>query len=286
MTTTPSQPSSVERVFWIPFKRGRCPAIRHVEPASIQLSFRRRLSILVDHVPLLASSVGTLPDFHLFCRFKMATLALESAATLRRGDGNGDVERLRRRRIHDRLGEQALVECLSPRVDALPPLPSAYGQQPFSDKQSEAKLVATLAIGIRTDDVESSSGIELSSTNFTFFDCSAMRSCGQCVSSAFPCDWCVRKSECTYNAPDHCPQDALVNAQVKRDAYSFRIGSFGAEHCPRLDGLADGDDRTYRLVASGSSTALRVRALNLDELELGAMRCHYLLVRFCCYGFY
>ena len=34
-------------------------------------------------------------------------------------------------------------------------------------------------------------GPNLVNTNFTFFDCNSYSSCTACVSSPFPCDWCV-----------------------------------------------------------------------------------------------
>ena len=34
-------------------------------------------------------------------------------------------------------------------------------------------------------------GPDFVATNFTFFDCNTYSSCTSCVSSLFPCDWCV-----------------------------------------------------------------------------------------------
>lgn len=53
-------------------------------------------------------------------------------------------------------------------------------------------------------------GPDLVSTTFTFFDCSTHLSCTQCVSSQFPCDWCVEAHRCTHDTAENCRNDILV----------------------------------------------------------------------------
>lgn len=63
----------------------------------------------------------------------------------------------------------------------------------------------TAKLSVRTMD-----GPDLVSTSFTFFDCSTHLSCTQCVSSQFPCDWCVEAHRCTHDTAENCRNDILV----------------------------------------------------------------------------
>lgn len=54
------------------------------------------------------------------------------------------------------------------------------------------------------------SGPDFVATNFTFFDCNTYSSCTQCVSSSFPCDWCVDGHRCTHDTAENCRNDILV----------------------------------------------------------------------------
>ena len=66
-----------------------------------------------------------------------------------------------------------LICLITIRNDMLPMIPP--GESHFTSKLS-----------VRVAD-----GPNLVSTNFTFFDCNSYSSCTECVSSPFPCDWCV-----------------------------------------------------------------------------------------------
>lgn len=59
--------------------------------------------------------------------------------------------------------------------------------------------------------VRKSEGPVFVSTNFTFFDCNTYSSCTECVSSPFPCDWCVDGHRCTHDSAENCRNDVLVN---------------------------------------------------------------------------
>lgn len=65
------------------------------------------------------------------------------------------------------------LNCTTPRTDLVPAMES--GQHHI-----------TSVLSVRT-----ASGPDIVSTNFTFFDCGSYMSCTSCVSSMFPCDWCV-----------------------------------------------------------------------------------------------
>lgn len=58
--------------------------------------------------------------------------------------------------------------------------------------------------------VRMTSGPDFVATNFTFFDCNTYISCTQCVSSSFPCDWCVDGHRCTHDTAENCRNDILV----------------------------------------------------------------------------
>ena len=65
------------------------------------------------------------------------------------------------------------LTLISFRNDLLPLIPS--GESHFTSKLS----------------VRVEKGPDFVATNFTFFDCNTYSSCTTCVSSLFPCDWCV-----------------------------------------------------------------------------------------------
>ncbi|XP_026681797.1 plexin A3-like, partial [Diaphorina citri] len=77
------------------------------------------------------------------------------------------------------------VGCITPRTDFLPSIP--VGQHNITAKLS----------------VRSSNGPDFVTTKFMFFDCNTYSSCTQCVSSDFPCDWCVDGHRCTHDTAEH-----------------------------------------------------------------------------------
>jgi plexin A len=116
------------------------------------------------------------------------------------------------------------VTCATPRVDLLPEIPN-------NDQSMPARLSVRLLKG----------GPEFSAANVTFYDCAALTNCGSCVSSPYPCDWCVQGHRCTHDTGENCRNDYLVNGQNRS----------GPTFCPRIrpaEGfLAD----QYSLVPSG-----------------------------------
>nr|CAD7396273.1 unnamed protein product [Timema poppensis] len=127
------------------------------------------------------------------------------------------------------------VNCTTPRTDQLPSIPP--GQHHFTAKLS----------------VRMTSGPDFVATNFTFFDCNTYSSCTQCVSSSFPCDWCVDGHRCTHDTAENCRNDILVTG-VSRMGPSYRSGP---TFCPTLNATTGGS--TEILVSSGIKKTIRVK---------------------------
>lgn len=125
------------------------------------------------------------------------------------------------------------VNCTTPRTDLLPAIPQ--GQHHFTAKLS----------------VRMTNGPDLVATNFTFFDCNTYSSCTQCVSSSFPCDWCVDGHRCTHDTAENCRNDILVTG-VSRMGPSYRSGP---GFCPTLNAT----DSQEILVSSGITKGIRVK---------------------------
>jgi len=104
------------------------------------------------------------------------------------------------------------LSCTTPRNDLVPAIPE--GESHFTSKLS----------------VRVNEGPDLAATNFTFFDCNTFSSCSTCVSSLFPCDWCIDGHKGTHDTSEHCRNDILVNG-VSQIHPSSR---FGPEFCPKM----------------------------------------------------
>lgn len=67
--------------------------------------------------------------------------------------------------------------------------------------------------------VRTMNGPDLVSTLFKFFDCSSHVNCTECVTSEFPCDWCMGAHRCTHDTAEKCSNDFLVtgiNVNIQR----------------------------------------------------------------------
>ncbi|XP_066998157.2 plexin A3 [Anabrus simplex] len=126
------------------------------------------------------------------------------------------------------------VNCTTPRTDLLPSIPQ--GQHHFTAKLS----------------VRMTSGPDFVATNFTFFDCNTYSSCTQCVSSSFPCDWCVDGHRCTHDTAENCRNDILVTG-ISRIGPSYRSGP---GFCPTINATGGS---TEILVSSGIKKSIRVK---------------------------
>uniref|UniRef100_A0A8R1XYX6 Sema domain-containing protein n=1 Tax=Onchocerca volvulus TaxID=6282 RepID=A0A8R1XYX6_ONCVO len=124
------------------------------------------------------------------------------------------------------------IRCPTP--NSLPEIPSdAYS------------LVARLAVS------NSIEGPPLAYTNFTFYDCSRFKMCSACVSSPFPCDWCIESNQCVAGSTteNRCRSQQLVNG-IERSGPSSRKGP---SHCPRIVAA----ERDF-FVASGKNRQISV----------------------------
>lgn len=105
------------------------------------------------------------------------------------------------------------VTCATPPTDSLPVIAVANHD-----------LVTKLSVRMLN-------GPDFTATNFTFFDCSSYSTCTDCVSSPYPCDWCVGGHRCTHDTGENCRNDILVTG-VKQMGQSLRSGP---KHCPRIN---------------------------------------------------
>ncbi|CAG5023417.1 unnamed protein product [Parnassius apollo] len=123
----------------------------------------------------------------------------------------------------------------TPRTDTLSSIPD--GQYNFTAK-----------LPVRTTQVT-----DFITKNFTSFDCNTYSSCTQCVSSFFPCDWCIDGNRCTHDTAENCRNDILVTG-VSRMGPSYRSGP---GFCPTINSTSDGTNEI--LVPSGVKKAIKVK---------------------------
>ncbi|QQP52047.1 Plexin A [Caligus rogercresseyi] len=114
--------------------------------------------------------------------------------------------------------------CTTPRNDLLPLIPA-----------NEHHFTSLLSVRM-------AEGPDFVSTNFTFFDCNTFDTCSSCVSSNFPCDWCVDAHRCTHDTAEYCRNDILVT------------GSSETRVLPTHQQI---------LVSAGISKAIRVKIYNI-----------------------
>ncbi|GBN74991.1 Plexin-A2, partial [Araneus ventricosus] len=107
--------------------------------------------------------------------------------------------------------------------------------------------------------VRMADGPDLAATNFDLYGCHTFTSCTQCVSSEFPCDWCVTGHRCTHDFGEYCRNDVRITG-VARVGPSIRSGP---GFCPRINKTAKGS--TEILVPSGSSKRIIVKVDNVQK---------------------
>lgn len=126
------------------------------------------------------------------------------------------------------------LTCVSPQTETLPP------------------LIATAHDMVSKLSVRVANGPDFAATNFTFFDCSSYTTCTDCVSSPYPCDWCVSNHRCTHDTGENCRNDLLVTG-LKQRGQSLRSGP---KHCPRIN-TTHGSPEI--LVSAGLSRRIQVQ---------------------------
>ncbi|VDN05642.1 unnamed protein product [Thelazia callipaeda] len=188
---------------WLTYRTGRCPVISKVEPDKVQRTSASYLNIELENLPNLGGQLTCIFDFGG---------VFGSVSTLAQPNGGLD-NRVRLVFSQDQYILQINVVCPTP--NALPDIPSGAHS-----------LVARLAIS------NSIEGPPLAFTNFTFYDCSRFKSCSACVSSPFPCDWCIESNQCVAGSTteNRCRSQQLING-IKRSGPSSRKGR---SHCPRI----------------------------------------------------
>ncbi|KTG46644.1 hypothetical protein cypCar_00009527 [Cyprinus carpio] len=133
------------------------------------------------------------------------------------------------------------ITCQSPAPEQLPPSP------PGNDHVS-------VPMALRFGDVT------ISHTNITFYDCKAVgrlnatSPCMACVSSMWPCHWCVKDELCTH--AKSCPRQHII--------YNSREQSLphGPDSCPCVWAL-----QSSPLVPVGFDSELSLQGKNLDIFE-------------------
>merc|ERR1712013_957971 len=138
------------------------------------------------------------------------------------------------------------VSCTTPRNDLVPAIPE--GESHFTSKLS-----------VRVEE-----GPDLAATNFTFFDCNTYSSCTTCVSSLFPCDWCVDRHHCTHDTAENCRNDILVTG-VNRIGPSIRSGP---AFCPRLSNGTEILNGNEILVSSGQWKSISVKVDHIAQFMI------------------
>eukprot|EP00057_Strongylocentrotus_purpuratus_P021816 XP_011676290.1 PREDICTED: plexin-A4-like [Strongylocentrotus purpuratus] len=105
------------------------------------------------------------------------------------------------------------VMCVSPPASELPTIPE------------EADHV-TLTLSI----VSTETGVSFLSTDFILFDCTRLKSCSSCVTSPWPCDWCVYDNMCTHDSSSCQPEETVVIGENN----AVGSGNKGQSYCPQL----------------------------------------------------
>ena len=133
------------------------------------------------------------------------------------------------------------VACPTPSTDSLPLLGPSHHD-----------LVTKLSVRMYNSP-------DFAATNFTFFDCSSYTTCTECVSSPYPCDWCVAGHRCTHDTGENCRNDILITG-VKQRGQSLRSGP---KHCPRIN-TTHGSSEI--LVSAGLLRRIQVQVFDIPSI--------------------
>uniref|UniRef100_A0A8C1R8M1 Plexin-B1 n=1 Tax=Cyprinus carpio TaxID=7962 RepID=A0A8C1R8M1_CYPCA len=145
------------------------------------------------------------------------------------------------------------ITCQSPAPEQLPPSP------PGNDHVS-------VPMALRFGDVT------ISHTNITFYDCKAVgrlnatSPCMACVSSMWPCHWCVKDELCTH--AKSCPRQHIIyNSRVSISPGEQSL-PHGPDSCPCVWAL-----QSSPLVPVGFDSELSLQGKNLDIFEVMLICC-------------
>ena len=183
---------------WLSFNSSRCPTVTSVQPNQVSVTSSKTLSITIEDLPLYSDN-GTV----IKCLFI-------------NDDEDSSYEWYEQTPGRMAGGNEIFCNTPEPNVfaDALTDF--------FSDH-----LNSKLEIRIDGDN-----GLyNVVKTNVTFYNCEwSYSSCSRCVSSQFPCNWCVDGNLCTEDTSENCRNDILVTG-INRVGPTIRAGP---EFCPAL----------------------------------------------------
>ncbi|XP_033124851.1 plexin-A4-like, partial [Anneissia japonica] len=114
------------------------------------------------------------------------------------------------------LKDGKTITCTSPPKTQVPQIPN-----------KEAAVEVSLSVHSSQTDVD------FVTTQFRFYDCSAITSCSECVTS-FTCDWCLYGNTCTQNAPAFCNADDQVILNGNATVTPAPGGMQGYGSCPQI----------------------------------------------------
>ncbi|XP_030856005.1 plexin-B1 isoform X2 [Strongylocentrotus purpuratus] len=110
------------------------------------------------------------------------------------------------------------VTCTSPPANGIPTIP-------------DGMYFLNLPLSV----VSNETSVDFVTTDFFFFDCSHIKSCSSCVTTRFPCDWCVYDNQCTDDSSPCQTGDTVVIGENNTDG----AGNKGQGFCPQLLGATE-----------------------------------------------
>ncbi|KAF5308525.1 hypothetical protein FQR65_LT06190 [Abscondita terminalis] len=101
-------------------------------------------------------------------------------------------------------------------------------------------------------------------TNSKLYACDSFDSCTECVSSNFPCDWCIEGHRCTDETSVYCRNDIIVTG-INHIGPSYRSGS---NFCPRINAATN-----EILIPSGSKKRIQANVSLTTIMVLSKFLC-------------
>ncbi|XP_030838908.1 plexin-B1 [Strongylocentrotus purpuratus] len=139
--------------------------------------------------------------------------------------------------------------CLSPPMSELPTIPEEVDH-------------VTLTLSIVSTEI----GVSFVSTDFISFDCTHLKSCSSCVTSPWPCDWCVYDNMCTHDNSSCQPGETVVIGENN----TVGSGNKGQSYCPQL--LAT-SERFFIPVNIPSGYSLLATNLPTEKTKVQSFEC-------------
>ncbi|XP_063968312.1 plexin-A4-like [Lytechinus pictus] len=146
-----------------------------------------------------------------------------------------------------------IVVCTIPPVDELPTIPV----------EDDHKNLTLSMFSTETT-------VYFISTDFILFDCTYHKSCSFCVSSAWPCDWCVYDNMCTHESSSCQDGETVVIGENNPKG----SGDKGQSYCPQLVGTSE----TFFIpVNIPSSFSLVTKNIPTDQTKIQSFDCILLI---------